>query len=141
MFAVLIAASLPLSLYWYLFAGLVSVVFFLWSQRRREIFRIEVRDGRVRVRRGHVPPGMLGEFAEVVRRPPVRLAVIVAWRGLLGANLTTTGELDAGREQRLRNIFSLYPASQLRTAPEPDSRSVAEMLRLMLGWLQKRRRR
>ena len=126
------------TLYYYLLVGLVSVVFFLWSMRRREIFRIEVREGRARVARGRVPPGMLGEIRQVVAHPPVRRSTIFAFRGLSGARIYTNGDLDQGREQRIRNIFSLYPASQLRAAQEPESRSVSEMLGLMLKWLMRR---
>ena len=127
-----------LSVYYYALLALVSVVFCLWSMRRREIFRIEVREGRARVVRGRVPPGMLGELAELVSRPPVRRATIFAFRGLSGAQLYASGDLDPGREQRLRNLFALYPASQLRSAPEPESRSLGEMLSIMFRWLIRR---
>jgi len=128
------------SLYYYLFVALVSVVFFLWSMRRREIFRIEVREGRAEVVRGRVPPGMLGEIrALVAQPPPVRRATIFAFRGLSAARIYASGDLDASRQQRIRNIFSLYPTAQLRVAEEPESRSVWEMLGLMIKWLIGRR--
>jgi len=128
------------SLYCYLFVALVSVVFFLWSMRRREIFRLEVREGRAEVVRGRVPPGMLGEIrALVAQPPPVRRATIFAFRGLSAARIYASGDLDASRAQRIRNIFSLYPTAQLRAAEEPESRSVWEMLGLMIKWLIGRR--
>jgi hypothetical protein len=122
------------SLEYILFAALVSAAFFLWQWRRREIFRVEVNEGRARLVRGRMPPGMLSEMAEVMASPPVRRATIFAVRGLSGAQVYCDGDLDAGREQRLRNIFALYPTSHLRSPEEPE-RSVGEKLWLMLRWL------
>jgi hypothetical protein len=34
-----------------------------------------------------------------------------------GGQLACGGDLDEGREQRMRNTFMRYPASQLRQAP------------------------
>jgi hypothetical protein len=117
----------------------ITVAFIVWSAYRREIFRIEVRRGSLRVARGSVPPGLLHDFRAVLRAPPVERCTIFAFRGWSGATLYVSGGLDDGRAQRLRNIFALFPASQLRAAPEPGDRSVSDMLATMLRWLFGRR--
>src|SRR5262245_34089015 len=87
-----------------------------WSWRSRELFYVSVRRGQVLVVRGRVPGGFLYEAGEAIRKPMVARASIRGVKGEHGAQLSFSGDLDEGRRQRLRNIFALYPASQLRAA-------------------------
>src|SRR5689334_1060383 len=95
----------------------VAVVLGLWwLTRSRELFRVVVRRGKT-LASGRIPRGLLNDIAEIVRRPEVRRAVIRAVTDEHGAYLVVSGQIDEGRKQRLRNVFALYPASQLRSAP------------------------
>jgi len=101
-----------------------------WTWRSRELFYLSVRRGRVLVVRGRVPGGFLHETAETVKSPMVTRARIRGVRGDYGAKLVFGGALDEGRQQRLRNVFALYPAAQLRAA-DPIKRPTLGQL---LGW-------
>jgi hypothetical protein len=92
------------------------VVGLWWVTRTRELFRVVVRRGKVSAS-GRIPRGLLNDFAEIVRRPEVRYAMIRAVSDEHGAYLAVSGQVDEGRKQRMRNVFALYPASQLRSAP------------------------
>lgn len=87
--------------------------------RSQELFRIEVRDGKQTVTRGHVPTGLLSDFGAAVRG--VRRGGIVARKAQGGARLSVSGGIDEGVAQRLRNIFGTYPIARLR-APHIDKR-------------------
>jgi hypothetical protein len=120
----------------------VSVVVGLWwLTRTRELFCISVRGGKVLIVRGRVPGGLLSEIAEVMRRPAVKRATVKAMRGEHGAFLSFSGTLDEGRQQRLRNIFALYPASQLRCAPAIKQPTFGQLVGIAwLAWLFDRSR-
>jgi hypothetical protein len=110
-----------------------------WLTRARELFRLSVRGGRVLVVGGRIPPGLLSDIEDMVRRPPVGRATIVARAEEHGARIFASG-LDEGREQRLRNIFALYPASRLRQAPAIRRPTLGQLLGIAwLAWLLDRR--
>lgn len=107
-----------------------------WFTRQSELFRLSVRNGRVLVVRGRVPPGFLGEVRSVIGRAKTRSGTIRAVKSENGARLTTSGGIDEGTEQRLRNMFSLYPASKLRHAPAIARPTVGQLLGVAwLAWL------
>jgi hypothetical protein len=111
-----------------------------WLTRANELFYVSVRDGKVLVVRGRVPVGLLQTFAEVVKEPVVRRGAIKAWKDESGGQLACSGEIDEGREQRMRNAFMLYPASKLRQAPAVQKPSLGQVLGLAwLAWLLDRR--
>jgi hypothetical protein len=113
---------------------LVAIVVGLWwSWRSRELFYLSVRRGKLLVVRGRVPGGFLHEASETVRRPMVARASIRGHKGEHGAQLSFSGDLDEGRRQRLRNVFALYPASQLRAA-DPIKRPTLGQI-LGIAWL------
>ena len=121
---------------------LLVVVFFWWMSRGAELFCLSVRDGRVLLVRGRVPPALLGELRDVVARPPVRSATLRAVREERGARLIVSGDIDDGRAQRLRNVFGLYPIAKLRTAPRSSDRTFGQVLGIAwLAWLLDRTRR
>ena len=114
-------------------AGLVA---YLVLQRVREVFCVSVRNGRVLVVRGRIPQGLLNDFhAAVSNAPAVAWGSIRAVRTAEGARLQVSG-VDEGREQRLRNVFHLYPVSRLRLAERPADRSLGQLLGIAwLAWL------
>jgi hypothetical protein len=111
-----------------------------WLTRANELFYVSVRDGKVLVVRGRVPVGLLQAFAETVKEPVVRRGSIKAWKTEAGGQLACSGDIDEGREQRMRNAFMLYPASKLRQAPAVEKPSLGQVLGLAwLAWLLDRR--
>jgi hypothetical protein len=119
-------------------AALVAGVW--WLTRANELFYVSVRDGKVLVVRGRVPVGLLQAFAEAVKEPVVRRGGIKAWKDAGGGQLGCDGDIDEGREQRMRNAFMLYPASKLRQAPAVDKPSLGQVLGFAwLAWLLDRR--
>ena len=62
--------------------------------------------------RGRVPVSLLQDFAEAVNEPVVRRCAIERLAVGDGGQLACSGDIDEGREQRMRNAFMLYPASK-----------------------------
>jgi hypothetical protein len=111
-----------------------------WLTRANELFYVSVRDGKVLVIRGRVPVSLLQAFAEAVTDPKVRRGTIKAWRGEGGGQLACSGDIDEGREQRMRNAFMLYPASKLRQAPAVQQPTLGQVLGIVwLAWMLDRR--
>jgi len=53
-----------------------------------------------------------------------------------GGRLVVSGAIDERTEQRLRNLFALYPASQLRKAPAIAKPTFGQLLGIAwLAWL------
>lgn len=123
-----------------LLIAVVALVAYLWTARARELFCVSVRDGRVLVVRGRVPGGLLSDIRNVVGKPVVGRATIRAVRQEHGARLSVSGDIDEGREQRLRNIFRLYPLSNLRAAPAVAQPTLGQVLGIawLAWWLDRR---
>ncbi len=125
----------------YVILLVAAVVGYIWFMRSRELFRISVRDGKQLLVRGRAPGGLMTAFSDVVSNPPVVRGTIIAYRTPGGASIDVSGDIDEWREQRLRNIFNLYPASQLRAAPIGDNRTFGQVLGIAwLAWLLEDRR-
>jgi|SRR5215831_1252376 len=113
-----------------------------WLARANELFCVSVRDGRALVVRGRVPGGLLHELRDMVARPRVARATVRAVKRADGAELVFSGGLDEGRQQRLRNVFAMYPLSRLRAATATDEpRTIGQLLGIAwLAWLFERGR-
>lgn len=118
----------------------LALVAYLWTARARELFCLSVRDGQVLVVRGRIPAALLSDVREVVSKPVVRRAMIRAVKEEHGARLCVSGGMDEGREQRLRNIFQLYPLSNLRAASAVARPSLGQVLGIawLAWWLDRR---
>jgi hypothetical protein len=122
-----------------LFLAFVALVFFL-SNRARELFVLSVRNGRVLVVRGRVPPAFLTDVKGIVAHPPVRSATIRGRKDEDHARLIISGDIDEGNAQRLRNVFGLRPMAQLRTAPNVNRPTLGQVLGIAwLAWMLDRR--
>jgi hypothetical protein len=111
-----------------------------WATRASELFCLSVRNGRVLVVRGRIPGGLLSDIRDVVGKPSVARATIRAVKQEHGARLVVSGGIDEGRAQRLRNIFRLYPVSNLRAAPVIEKPTLGQVLGIAwLAWLLDRR--
>ena len=105
-----------------------------WFTRVGELFYISVRDSKCLVVRGRVPISMLQEFREAVKG--VRRGSIHAQKTETGGELFCRGDIDPGREQRMRNTFMLYPTSKLRQAPAIARPTVGQLSGIAwLAWL------
>ena len=93
--------------------AVLAVVAIWWFTRVGELFYVSVRNGKCLVVRGRVPISMLQEFAEAVKKPRVKHGTIRAWKTEAGGQLRCSGDIDEGREQRMRNTFMLYPVSKM----------------------------
>lgn len=114
-----------------LVAGLL--VFFLIVQRSNELFLLSVRNGRVIIVRGRVPPGFLRDVRMIVRGEAK--ATIRGVKSEGHARITASG-LDDRALQRLRNAFGVYPASRLRAAPPIARPTLGQVLGIAwLAWL------
>jgi hypothetical protein len=111
-----------------------------WFTRQSELFCLSVRAGRVLVVRGRVPAGLLSDVRAIVARPPASRATIKAVKGERGARLVFSGDIGEHQEQRLRNVFALYPASRLRHAPPIARPTMGQLIGVAwLAWLFERR--
>lgn len=116
-------------------AGLVLVGL---VPRVGELFCVSVRRGEVLVVRGRVPPGFLGDLADVVRQARVTRATVRAVRGDGGADLVLRGVPEPAA-QRLRNGFALTPASRLRAGVAAARPNLGQVLGIVwLAWLLRR---
>lgn len=70
----------------------------------------------------------------------MRRGAIRVLRGEAGGQLYASGDIDDFMEQRLRNIFRMYPVSQLRAAPKIGRPTLGQVLGIAwLAWLFERR--
>ena len=118
----------------------VAILFGLWwLTRTRELFLISIRNGKALLVRGRVPPGLLGEMKVVLAKPPVARGSVKAVKTERGGRLIFSG-IDEGRQQRLRNMFALTTAAQLRNAPIIERPTLGQVMGVAwLAWLFDRR--
>jgi hypothetical protein len=120
--------------------AVIAVIALWWLTRMRQLFHVSIREGKVLVVRGRVPGAMLHEIAESMSRPRVRRGSIKAYKTETGTRLSFGGDIDEGRQQRMRNVFALYPASQLRHAPAIQQPTLGQLAGIAwLAWLLDRR--
>ncbi len=118
--------------------------FLVWCwwllDRQTEQFYVSVRCGRVLVVRGRVPTGLLQDLSEIVKQPVVESGTIRVFRGPHGAELSCSGDIGDGPEQRMRNALMLYPMSKLRHALPVPRPTVGQLVGIAwLAWMFDRR--
>jgi hypothetical protein len=113
-----------------------GLVIWLWLERKRELFLVSVRNGKVLLVRGRLPGTLMADIKAIVAsQPEVRWGSVKAYRDSHRARIATNG-IDEFREQRLRNIFAVYPMSNLVGAPPLNERTVGQVLGIAwLAWL------
>jgi hypothetical protein len=84
--------------------------------RALQIFRLEVEAGRVRRVRGRLSRVLLSEIEAVLGRSGVSGKVVVS-RSRGTVVVTTSGGIDAGVQQQLRNVIGIVPLQRLLSAP------------------------
>lgn len=83
-------------------------------RKSNELFCLDWHEGSLTVRRGRVPPQLLGDFSDVLRGTRARRAVVRAVSLHRVPRLEVKGELTPGEVQQLRNVLGTYPAHKLR---------------------------
>ncbi len=120
--------------------AVLAVIGIWWFSRQSDLFCISARNGKALVLRGRVPPGLLADVRAVVARTPSRSATIRAVKDARGGRLRFSGNLGEDQEQRLRNVFSLYPMAQLTHAPLIARPTLGQLLGVAwLAWILDRR--
>lgn len=103
--------------------------------RANELFCLSVREGRVLLIRGRIPPSLLHAIEDVARRSGIRRATIRGVAGQHHARIVASG-VDEGTAQRLRNVFGTHPVQKLRGAKLPEARNLGQLLGIAwLAWL------
>lgn len=116
----------------------VGLGLFFWLQRSAELFKLSWRNGELRLVRGRIPPLLKADLAQALTQMRVERCSVTARKEAQGARLSA--DLDDFTAQRLRNIFQLYPLSQLRSAPAPSHGRLLRFLGFSsLVWLWGRR--
>jgi hypothetical protein len=119
--------------------AVLVVIGLWWFTRAGELFYVSVRNGKCLVVRGRLPTSMLQEFAEAVKKPTVKRGAIRAWKTESGGQLRCSGDIDEGREQRMRNTFMLYPAAKMRHAPVIGKPTLGQLSGIAwIAWLFER---
>ncbi len=113
--------------------AVLGVLGLWWFTRTGELFCLSVRAGRVLLVRGRAPSGFTSEARAIVARARVTSGTIRALKTEHGGRLVVSGAIDERTEQRLRNLFALYPASQLRKAPAIERPTLGQLIGI--GWL------
>ena len=130
------SASMP----WLPLAVLGAVTIFWWFSLQEDLFALSIRGGRVLVVRGRVPARFVADVRDVIGRTRVSYADIRARPTANGGRLAFTGDIDDITQQRLRNVFGLIPAIQLRTAPPIHLPTFGQVVGIVwLAWLFERR--
>jgi hypothetical protein len=92
---------------------LLSIPLVLALIRANEIACLKVRDGRVRVARGSLPPRLVHDLSDILANPPAaaRLRVVIEDKK---PRVYAQGELSAQQQQRIKNVVGLWPLAKLR---------------------------
>lgn len=97
----------------------VAIVVVLFVLRGApELARLEVRDGKPHFVKGRVPPRLLEDFSDVLRRPVLQRATIRIVLDGGVPRVIATGITDE-QLQQLRNVTGAYTAAQFRTGRAP----------------------
>ncbi len=94
---------------------LLCVPLAIGLRRATDLFVIEVVDGKPRLQRGRLPPALMSEVVDIVRRNRVRSGRFrVVTEGGEPRVLAEAGLPDAAVQQ-LRNVVGRYRVAQFRT--------------------------
>jgi hypothetical protein len=110
-----LSSYLPLILPILLLLGMIPLV--LGLMRANELFALRARDGVVTVLRGRIPPRLLSDIRDIMKRPPLVPAKIRIVVEDSAPRVYVEGELSDAQKQRLRNVVSTWPVAKIRNAP------------------------
>ncbi len=97
---------------------LLSIPLLIGLMRINELFCLEWRDGKLRVRRGRIPQRLLDDINDVLERARIDHVVLRAVIEDGRATFAAKGvDLPGHVRQRLRNTLALWPLAKIRNAP------------------------
>jgi hypothetical protein len=97
--------------------GVAALIY--WAGRYAELFLIRVDQGKPRLVRGRIPPRLLSDISEVVRRAKIDSAKIRVLSERGEPQLVAPG-LGEGTCQQLRNVVGAYKVAQIRAGAKPQ---------------------
>lgn len=95
--------------------ALLAIPFALSLRRATTLFVIHVQDGKATLKHGRLPPRLLRDIDDVVRRPPLDGVVLRAVVEQKRPRLLAKGPISPGRLQQLRNVVGRFQLAQIRT--------------------------
>ncbi len=96
---------------------LLAIPLVVSLMRANELFCLKIRDGKLRVARGKIPPALLGDLSDIVKNPPLPEGTL---RGVVEDRLVriyADAELSEAQRQQIRNVVSAWPVAKVRNAP------------------------
>ncbi len=99
-------------------AIVAGVLFARAIRRSTELFVLEVDSGDVRFTRGRIPPQLLDEIREILRRSGSN-GVLRIVQDRREAVIEATGNFGAGTLQQLRNVIGNTPLQRIRSGVGP----------------------
>ena len=119
-----------------IFFGILIIIGLFVASRMNELFCVSVRDGRVMVVRGRVPPSLVHDIVDIAKRQKLQRGTIRGVRTDGYARLVTSG-IDEGTTQRLRNVFGQHSLQKLRSLPAAKTtRNIGQVLGVAwLAWV------
>ena len=94
--------------------GLLALPLVIAIRRATELFYLKIEKSSVRHVRGRLPPQLLEDIREIVRRSPVESAKIRVVSEGGSPRLVATGKLSDSALQQLRNVVGGYRLQQIR---------------------------
>jgi hypothetical protein len=93
----------------------VAGALWFWSLRRAaSLFVIRVRDGDATLRRGRIPPPLLSDIKDIMKRSGSGHAEVHCTVSGGAPSLSLRGEVSADVAQQLRNVVGRYSVAALR---------------------------
>ncbi len=93
--------------------ALLAIPFVVALSRANELFVLELRGGQLEKVRGHVPPRLLADLEDVVRRSGAREGRLRVVREDGRPRLVLGSGWDEGVAQRLRNVVGTWKLAAL----------------------------
>ena len=119
-----------------IFFGIVIIIGLFIAARMNELFCVSVREGRVMVLRGRVPPSLVHDIIDIVKRQKIQHGTVRGIRSDGHARLVASG-IDDGTTQRMRNVFGQHPLQKYRALPAAKTtRNIGQVLGVAwLAWV------
>jgi hypothetical protein len=94
---------------------LFSIPLVLALVRANEIFYLRIDRGQVRKVRGRIPPKLLEDVRDIIKRKPPETGWIRAVIEDRRVSVYADGELSPEQKQQLKNVVGLWPLPKLRS--------------------------
>jgi hypothetical protein len=93
----------------------LAIPFGIAISRSTELFVIKVREGKVEVVRGRLPPRLFEDIEDVLKRPPVEHGQLRVVAEQTRPKVRVTGTISEVQAQRIRNVVGRFDIAQIRS--------------------------